>query len=84
VTTYQGFLNDGRDRGQRLGFYEFSLGVVIASSGDEAEQVASVNGMWDKRPDGTWGHEASDAHAQLIADEQAAYRYLARRRKEQL
>jgi hypothetical protein len=72
--TYQGHLH--------MGCYEFSLGCVFARSGEEAERVASANGMWNKRPDGSWGNEASQAHAQLSRDQIAAYRALARQHNE--
>jgi hypothetical protein len=60
--------------------FEFSLGMVFASTPEEAEQFASAHGMWNKRPDGTWGSEASEAHAELSRDQQAAYRVLAARK----
>jgi hypothetical protein len=62
--------------------FEFSLGVVFADSPEEAERVATASGMWDKRADGTWGNEASEAHAQLTRDMIAAFRNLARRYNE--
>lgn len=62
--------------------FEFSLGHVFAGIPEEAERVASANGMWDKRPDGTWGSAATEAFAELSADQQRAYRVLARKENE--
>ena len=53
--------------------FMFSLGAVFAASPEEADQFASEHGLWNRRPDGTWGRDASQAHAQLSADQQAAY-----------
>ena len=57
--------------------FEFSLGAVFARTPEDAHRIASRYGMWDRRPDGTWGQDATDAHAQLCRDQQAAYRHLA-------
>jgi len=59
--------------------FMFALGAVFASSPEEADQFASEHGLWDRRPDGTWGREASQAHARLCEDQQAAYRRAAQR-----
>lgn len=53
--------------------FMFALGAVFASSPDETDQFADQHGLWDRRPDGTWGREATQAHARLCADQQAAY-----------
>ena len=50
---------------------------MFADTPEEAEQVASDCGMGNKRPDGSWGDEATVAHAQLCKDMQAAFRVLA-------
>jgi hypothetical protein len=60
----------------------FTLAVVFAATSEAADQFASEHGLWDRRPDGSWGREASQAHAQLCEDQQAAYRWLAARRVE--
>jgi hypothetical protein len=62
--------------------FEFSLGFVFAATPEEAEAFATENGLWNRRTDGTWGNGASEAHAQLCKDQQAAYRALARRDNE--
>jgi hypothetical protein len=54
--------------------FTFALGAVFASGPQEADQFASEHGLWDRRPDGTWGREATQAHARLCEDQQAAYR----------
>ncbi len=57
--------------------FMFMLGSVFAPTRKEAEQFATRHGLWDRRPDGTWGLGASKAHAELSFDLQAAYRSLA-------
>ncbi len=54
--------------------FTLALGAVFAPTPEEADQFASAHGLWDRRPDGTWGREATQAHAQLCEDHQAAYR----------
>jgi hypothetical protein len=54
--------------------FMFALGAVYAATPEEADQFADRHGLWNRRPDGTWGRDASEAHAQLSADQQAAYR----------
>jgi hypothetical protein len=61
--------------------FMFSLGCVFARTPEEAHRIASDHGLWDRRPDGTWGRETSEAHAELVADQMAAYRALAARRQ---
>jgi hypothetical protein len=51
--------------------FMFTLGVVYASDAGTARQIAAEAGLF--------GREAVAAHAQLSADQQAAYRYLAHR-----
>ena len=70
------------DRCQRINSLEFSRGLVFADTPEEAERAATENGLWNKRPDGTWGNEASEAHVQLTRDMIAAFRNLARRDNE--
>jgi hypothetical protein len=60
--------------------FMFSLAVVYAATPEEAEQFADRHGLWNRRPDGSWGRDASEAHAQLCLDQQAAYRALGGRR----
>lgn len=62
--------------------FEFKLGAVFAFTYEEARALASEHGLWDRRPDGTWGREATGAHAQLCKDQQAAFRAIARRENE--
>jgi hypothetical protein len=54
--------------------FMFSLGAVYAATPEQADQFASEHGLWNRRPDGSWGRDASEAHAQLCLDQQAAYR----------
>jgi hypothetical protein len=54
--------------------FTFALGAVFAPTPEEADQFAREHGLWDRRPDGTWGGEATQAHARLCEDAQAAYR----------
>jgi hypothetical protein len=61
--------------------FMFSLGVVFASTPEEAHQFASRHGLWDRRADGTWGRDATQAHEQLCKDQQTAYRSLADRQR---
>jgi hypothetical protein len=71
-----------RETGLRC--FMFSLGAVFAATSEEADQFADRHGMWNRRPDGSWGREASAAHAQLCLDQQAAYRALAERKRKPL
>lgn len=66
----------------RLRAFMFSLAVVFATTPEEADQFADRHGLWNRRPDGSWGRAASDAHAQLCLDQQAAYRAQAGRARE--
>lgn len=54
----------------------FSLGTVFADTPEEAEAVATDAGIWNRRPDGTWGTSATDAHAELCKDMIATLRGL--------
>jgi hypothetical protein len=56
--------------------FMFSLAVVFAATPEEAQAFADQHGLWNRRPDGSWSRAASDAHAQLCLDQQAAYRTL--------
>jgi len=58
--------------------FMFALGAVFAPTPEDADKFASQHGLWDRRPDGTWGREATQAHARLCEDAQAAYRRHAR------
>ena len=57
---------------------------MFARTPDEAHQFASRHGLWNRRPDGTWGTHATEAHEQLCKVQQAAYRSMADRERREM
>lgn len=58
--------------------FMYTLGAVFARTPEEADAIATEHRLWGRRPDDSWSADAAAAFNQLCADQQAAYRYLAR------